>query len=741
MNLQLGHERPTHGCREFRRTALFNGLVTVVLAFVASGSLAGELSYPVAPVGDVVDRYHGVEVADPWRWLEEVDSAETRRWVEANQQLTENYLEALPGRETLQKRLEEIWDLPKYGLPQTVGSTRYYEVNDGLQPQPILYREQIGSGQRVPLLDISRLSEDGTTALKSWRVSPDGQFLAYGYTEAGEDWTHIRIRDIRTGEDLEDKLSNIKFSNIAWTKNSQGFIYARFPERRGTFGDLENQALYFHRVGTAQAEDVLVFSNAAKPRHNYWASIDRSGRWMLVSVFKGASDNNALVVRDLRDPADPRLLGPNRVLVRDYNSQNTPIGIRGNVLYVLSTQGASRGAVRAIDLGRSHSSWQTVVAETEDTLRDAELVGDVVVTHHLRMAASVLTAWSLEGQRVASLTPPDMGAVDLMSGDDNHGVLFFSWSSTVAPVAVWYADLRAQKSEPWRAPHDVVAGDRFVTEQHFARSKDGTQVPYFLAREKSAQPNRSRPTWLYGYGGFNIPTQPEYRVYAPLWLEAGGIFVIANMRGGGEFGESWHEAGTKLQKQNVFDDFIAVAEDLIAKGWTSPEQLAIHGRSNGGLLVGAVTNQRPDLFGAAMPGVGVMDMLRFHKFTIGWAWTGDYGSSDDPQQFAALRKFSPVHNVAVGQDYPPVMAYTADHDDRVVPGHSFKYAAALQNTETGSKPTLIRIESQGGHGTGKPTSAQIAEARDLLLFAGHHTGINWGVERSGSTPWSRLTGR
>lgn len=718
---------------------------------MAPAAFAADWKYPEAPQGTVIDNYHGTKVADPWRWLEDVDSAETRRWVEANQQLTEGYLAALPGRDTLQKRLESIWELPRFGLPQTVRGNRYYTINDGLHPQPVLYREKTGSQLREPVLDIGSFSEDGTTALKSWKVSPNGRYLAYGYTQAGEDWTQIRIRDLETGRDLDEVLGDIKFSNIAWTKNSRGFIYSRFPKREGTFGELENQALYFHTIGRSQNSDVRIFSNVAKPRHNYWANIDDSGRWMIVSVYKGASDNNALLVRDLQNPNDPRLIGPNRVLVRRYDSQNAPIGVRGNVLYALSTHGAERGSIRAIDLAQPNSRWQTIVAETDDTLRDAVLVGDVIVTHHLRKAASVLSSWSTKGEPLASLTPSTQGAVDNLTGDDDGLQLFFSWSSTVEPSAVWVADLASGASVPWRAPKAVVDKDRFVTEQHFAQSQDGTKVPYFLTREKSAQPrsasgpishlSRTRPAWLYGYGGFNIPTQPEYRVYAPLWLQAGGVFVVANLRGGGEFGEAWHQAGTKLKKQNVFDDFIAVAEDLIAKGWTTPEQLAIHGRSNGGLLVGAVTNQRPELFAAAMPGVGVMDMLRFHKFTIGWAWTGDYGSSDDPQQFRALQKISPVHNVAEGMHYPPVMVYTADHDDRVVPGHSFKYAAALQNTNTGPNPTLIRIESQGGHGSGKPTSAQIAEARDLLLFAGHHTGIDWiSVSPESSTPWSRLVG-
>ncbi len=703
---------------------------------------AAALEYPPAPTAKVEDIYHGIAVADPYRPLEDVDSAETRAWVEANQALTENYLQSLPGRDRLQRRLEQIWNLPRFGLPQTVGEQRYFLINDGLQPQPVLYREPVNGQARVPLLDINTLSADGTTALKSWQVSPTGEYLAYGVTEAGEDWTRIRVRDLRTGQDGMDLLKDIKFSNIAWTHNGRGFFYSRFPQRGGTFDTLADQSLWYHQVGTPQSADVMVFANPQQPRHNYWAEVDDSGRWLTVAVYEGASDKNRLWVRDLKNPKDPVLLGKDRMLVRDFSSQNAPIGVLDDVLYVLTTENAPRGAIRAINLLDPKSSWITIVEESEDTLRDAAIIGGSVVTHHLRSAASVINSWSPIGEPQYALTPPGMGAIGGIRGSSKRREVFFTRSGTVEPEAVWRGDLSTGSSAPWHAPKSVINAENFVTEQFYATSRDGTKVPYFLTRDKFAKPDRSRPTWLYGYGGFNIPTKPKYRVYAPLWIEAGGIFVVANMRGGGEFGEAWHAAGTKLQKQNVFDDFIAVAEDLIAKGWTTPKQLAIHGRSNGGLLVGAVTNQRPDLFGAALPGVGVMDMLRFHKFTIGWAWTGDYGSSDDAKQFMALVQYSPVHNVAAGKTYPPIMVYTADHDDRVVPGHSFKYAAALQNTDTGPAPTLIRIESHGGHGSGKPTAAQIAEARDLLLFAGYHTGIRWnrGATAVGSR-LDRLTGK
>lgn len=699
------------------------GLIS--LHFFSASTAAEALSYPSAPTANVVDTYHGKKVADPYRPLEDVDSARTRAWVEANQAIADEYLRSLPGRDILQSRLEEIWDQPRYGVPDTVAGWRYFTRNDGLQAQSVLYREPLSGGPREVVLDVNQLSEDGTTALKSWEVSPDGRYLAYGVTEAGEDWTQIRVRDVARGTDQTQTLGDIKFSSIAWTANGKGFFYARYPRKEGTFDNLQGQTIWYHRVGTEQATDVRVFHHPEKPKRNYWVQVDDSGRWMLVSVYDGASDRNQLWVRDLGRSGDPQLFGPRRLLVRGFASQNQPIGVLDDVLYVLSTADAPRGQIRAIDLTKPNAQWITIVEQSEDTLRDATVVGGLVVTHHLRKAVSVLKAWSPIGEPQFDLTPPGMAAISAIGGAASRREIFFRRSSPVEPSAIWRADLSTGELQPWQLPQPPVDPTQYETQQLFASSSDGTQIPYFVTHQRGMKPDTARPTWLYGYGGFNIPLQPGYRVHAPLWLDAGGIFVVANLRGGGEFGEAWHRAGTKLQKQNVFDDFIAVAEDLIKRGWTSPQQLAIHGRSNGGLLVGAVTNQRPELFAAALPGVGVMDMLRFHKFTIGWAWTGDYGSSDKAEEFRALHAYSPLHNVAAGKRYPPVLVYTADHDDRVVPGHSFKYAATLQNTDTGPNPTLIRIETQGGHGSGKPTAAQIAETRDLLLFSAFHTGLEW----------------
>lgn len=702
--------------------------------------------YPPAPRADVVDVYHGERVADPFRPLEDVDAADTRAWVEANQRLTGAYLAQLPGQARLQSALERIWNQPRYGLPQTVGAVRYLLINDGLQPQPVLYRQPLQADAAAPavVLDINALSADGTTALKAWRVSPDGRYLAYGLAEAGQDWTRIHVRDLRTGQDLPQVLSDIKYSNISWTHDSGGFFYARYPRREGTFDTIEGQSLWYHRVGTAQTADVRVYADPEQPRQNYRVQVDDSGRWLLIAVYAGSSNRNALWVQDLRNPRDPQLIGGRRQLINDFAYRRTPIGVLDDVLYVHSTANAERGRVRALDLSRPGAQWITVVPEMDATLVDAALVDGIVITHHLRNAVSELKSWSPIGEPQFDLTPPGLGAISGLRGAKDRRELFFQRSSPVEPRAVWRADLTSGEVAPWRAPQSPVVAADFVTEQHFATSRDGTRVPYFLSYRRGLSAEKTHPTWLYGYGGFNIPLTPAYRVHAPLWMQAGGVFVVANLRGGGEFGEAWHRAGTLTQKQNVFDDFIAVADDLIARGWTTPKKLAIHGRSNGGLLVGAVTNQRPELFAAAMPGVGVMDMLRFHTFTIGWAWTGDYGSAEDPAEFRALRAYSPLHNIRAGVNYPPVLVYTADHDDRVVPGHSFKYAAALQNADTGPHPTLLRIESRGGHGAGKPTAAQIAEARDLLLFAGYHTGLDWQrLPQAGGTAgdWQRLIGK
>ncbi|MGB1558252.1 MAG: prolyl oligopeptidase family serine peptidase, partial [Oceanococcaceae bacterium] len=667
------------------------------------------------------------------------DASNTRRWVEAQQALADRYLAGLPGRRQVEQRLQQILQAPSWDSPATIGQHRYLSYHDGQSPQPVLLQESLDGSQSRVVLDVNTLSADGTTALKVWVVSPKGHYLAYGVTQAGEDWTQIRIRRLQDGVELSDSLRFVKFSNIAWTKDEAGFFYSRYPDREGTFDTLSGQAVWYHRVGTPQSADIRVYQDANKPLWNYWAEVDDSGRWLLLSVREGATDANRLVVRDLGRPLEPALFGPTRVLVADFAYRREPIGVLEDVLYVHSTANAPKGRVRAIDLGMRNARWMTVVPESEDTLERAILAGGSLVTQHLADASARLRQWSPLGEPQGDLTPEGLGAIEGLSGSLERRELFFERSSSVEPRSIWKAELGSGEVSPWRGAAPVLDPALVVTERLQATSKDGTQVPYFLTRLRTAKADRSRPAWLYGYGGFNIPVLPEFRSYTPLWVENGGIFVVANLRGGGEFGEAWHKAGTKLQKQNVFDDFIAVAEDLIARGWTSPEHLAIHGRSNGGLLVGAVTNQRPELFAAAMPGVGVMDMLRFHKFTIGWAWTVDYGSSDNPEEFRALRAFSPYHNVRSGVEYPAVLGYTADHDDRVVPGHSFKYMAALQAADTGSAPKLLRIESQGGHGAGKPMAAKLAEARDLLLFAAHHTGLRWSTG-DGSTRWSRLVG-
>lgn len=728
--------QPARGGAAWRVRPLAAGLLALPLW--ATPALA--LDYPEAPRGDVVDDYHGTAVADPYRWLEDTDSAQTRAWVQAQQALAADYLEELPGRAAVESQLRQIWDRPRQGLPQTVAERRYFLFNDGLLPQPLLLVEPVGGGAREVVLDINRKSADGGVALKRWRVDPHGRYLAYGLTEAGEDWTRIRIRDLASGRDLGEELRHVKFSNIAWTADGEGFFYSRYPAREGTFDALADQAVWYHRVGSPQSADVRVYANPKQPQHGYWAEVDASGRWLLISVREGASDANRLLLRDLRDGQDPELFGPTRTLVGSFAHRQEPIGVLDDELYVITTADAPRGRVRALLLTDPRAQWVEVVPQSQDTLQNAVLAGGLLIVHTLRDAASQLAAYTPIGEPRFDLTPPGLAVIDGLAAEAGRREVFYRRSALVEPDAVWRADLASGDSGAWQqATFDFPVAD-FVTERLQATSADGTPVPYFLARARTAQPDQPRPTWLYGYGGFNIPITPEFRVTAPLWLRAGGIYVLANLRGGGEFGKAWHEAGTKQNKQRVFDDFIAVAEDLIARGWASPDTLAIHGRSNGGLLVGAVVNQRPELYGAALAGVGVMDMLRFHRFTIGWAWTGDYGSSEDPAQFRALRAYSPYHNVRGGRDYPPLLAYTADHDDRVVPGHSYKYMAALQHADTGAAPKLLRIESRGGHGAGKPTAARIAEARDLLLFAGYHTGLEWPRTAS-QTRWQRLTGR
>lgn len=713
-------------------------LKTVSIAAVAVCASVGSLSaqsdskikYPETRKGDQVDDYHGTSVADPYRWLEDTDSPETRAWINAQNEITSKFLSSIPQRDAIRSHLDSLWDFEKYSTPSKRGGKYFYTYNSGLLNQSVLYVQDNRQATPRVLLDPNALAADGTVALSGYAPSPNGRYLAYSVAVAGSDWNEVRIRDVETGADLADTVSWIKFSSPSWTKDEKGFLYARYQEPKSDRALQEvvrDQKIYYHVVGTSQAEDVLVHERSDRPDWIWSNRVTNDGRYLILSAYQGSDPTNRVFYIDLKDPDNPQFDGPVVELLGAGDATYDFVGNLGSIFYFRTDNGAPKGRIVAIDVNNSAPShWHTVVAESEDALSGATVIAGHLFTVSLHDAYSVVHYYKMpaaEGVSVSSsfgpkqnLELPSIGSLAGLSGQPDDDEIFYGFMSYLSPVSIYEYDVKAGKSTVFRAPELGFNPDDYETKQVFYNSKDGTRIPMFITMKKGTVLDGANPTILYGYGGFNISLTPSFNARTIVWLEMGGIYAVANMRGGGEYGTDWHRAGTRERKQNVFDDFIAAAEYLIDNKYTSTPRLAINGGSNGGLLVGAVVNQRPDLFGAAIPEVGVMDMLRFQKFTIGWAWTSDYGSSDDPEQFKTLYRYSPLHNLRAGTKYPPVLVMTADHDDRVVPGHSFKYAAALQAAQGGDAPALIRIETKAGHGAGKPTSKQIDEAADRFAF-------------------------
>ncbi|HEX6940548.1 MAG TPA: prolyl oligopeptidase family serine peptidase [Longimicrobiales bacterium] len=714
-------------------------------ALAAPGAASAQtIRYPATKKVDVVDDYHGTKVADPYRWLEDTNAAETAAWVAAQNEVTFGYLAQIPEREAIRNRLTDLWNYPKYGTPFRDGGRIFHFKNDGLQNQSVLYvQESLDDEPRV-LLDPNTLSADGTVALTTLDVSDDGRWLGYGTAAAGSDWQEFHVRDIRTGRDLPDRIRWVKFSGLSWTKDGKGFFYARYDEPdegEALLAANLNQKLYYHVVGTPQSADRLIYARPDQPEWGFNAEVSDDGRFVLLYVWHGTDPRNRLYYIDLGDPAAPDLSAPVVPLLDDFDASYAVIGVvaagadadgvggagraagadeaeRGPVFYVMTNKDAPRQKIVAIDpRDPAPSRWRTIIPEREEMLQGARIIGGRVVAEYLADASSRIRLFSLSGEPLGEVPLPTIGTVGSISGRPEDTEMFYAFTSFLYPTTIFRYDLETGENTVFRAPE--IAGfdpDRYETKQVFYTSKDGTRVPMFITHRKGIPLDGGNPTYLYGYGGFNISMTPSFSVTNLVWLEMGGVYAMPNLRGGGEYGEEWHRAGTKQHKQNVFDDFIAAAEYLIREGYTSPSKLAIGGGSNGGLLVGAAMTQRPDLFAVAHPAVGVMDMLRFHKFTIGWAWVSDYGSADDPEMFPYLLAYSPYHNLKPGTCYPATLVTTADHDDRVVPGHSFKFAARLQEVQSCDRPTLIRIETRAGHGGGKPTSKLIEEAADVLAF-------------------------
>lgn len=686
----------------------------------AWGQREAVLRYPETRKVEVVEDYHGVSVTDPYRWLEDDvrQSKDVAAWVEAQNKVTFAYLESIPQREAIRRRLTDLWNYEKMSAPVKVGGRYFFTRNDGLQNQSVLYvREQLEGPARL-LLDPNTWSKDGTVAIAGTALSDDGRYLAYGVAEAGSDWTTWKVLDVDSGKMFPDELKWIKFSGASWTADGKGFFYSRFPEPPpgAAFQGLNlNMKLYYHRLGTPQSEDVLVYHRPDQPRWGINATVTEDGRYLIISVNDGTTSRKVRIVyKDLQEP-----YGLPVELIDNHDNKYFFIGNDGPVFYFLTDYNAQKYQVIAIDTRKPEKkNWKTLIPETADTLTDVNLVGNVFICIYLKDARTQVKIHDLEGRFIREVDLPGIGTASGFSGKRSDTITFYTFSSFATPPSIYsYNILTGESRLYWRAKVKFNPDD-YEVKQVFYTSKDGTRIPMFISHKKGIKLDGNNPTLLYGYGGFNIPLTPAFSVSRLQWMEMGGVFAVANIRGGGEYGEAWHRAGTRLQKQNVFDDFIAAAEYLIREKYTRPEKLAIQGGSNGGLLVGACMTQRPDLFGACLPAVGVMDMLRFHKFTAGRYWVDDYGSSDNPQEFRELYRYSPYHALLRNgpRRYPATLVTTADTDDRVVPGHSFKFAAALQAMQTGPAPVLIRIETKAGHGAGKPTSKMIEEIADQWAF-------------------------
>src|SRR5574341_597560 len=686
-----------------------------------STTLASQaLRYPAARRADVLDDYFGTKVPDPYRWLEDVDSPETRSWVEAENRVTCGFLEQIPERDAIRQRLTRAWNYARYGPPFRKGGRYFFFKNDGLQNQAVLYQQATLDAEPQVLLDPNTLSADGTVALSVTEVSEDGRYLCYGTAASGSDWNEFRVRDVATGRDLSDHLRWVKFSGASWTHDGKGFFYSRYPEPEG--GNVllavnRNQKLYYHRLGTDQSEDRLVYERPDQPDWGISAQVTRDGRYLILVLWLGTDRRNRLYYTDLQSATAPRSDGPVVPLLDKFYAAYSFIGNDGPVFYVATDLDAPRQRVVAIDTrDPDPARWRPVIPQDTDVLESVTLVNNSFVTTYLHDAHSRLRTFGLDGRPRADLALPTLGSVGGISGERDDTEMFYAFTSFLYPTTIFRHDFTTGRTTVFKQPALDFDPSRYETRQVFYTSKDGTRVPMFLTHKKGLPRDGSNPTYLYGYGGFNINQTPAFSVGILVWLELGGVFAEPNLRGGAEYGEEWHQAGMLERKQNVFDDFIAAAEYLIAEKITSPAKLAIGGGSNGGLLVGAAMTQRPELFGAAVPAVGVMDMLRFHRFTIGWAWGTEYGAADSVAQFPYLYKYSPYHNLRPGTRYPATLVTTADHDDRVVPGHSFKFAAALQAAQAGPTPVLLRIETKAGHGAGKPTGKIIEEQADRWAF-------------------------
>lgn len=679
------------------------------------------LSYPNTKKTDSVDTYFGNKISDPYRWLEDDKSAETGEWVKAQNKVTFDYLATIPFRDKIKNRLTQIWNFEKRTTPFKKGKNYFFYKNDGIQNQSVLYVQEGLAGTPKMLLDPNALAADGTVSLGGLSISKDGKYLGYSINRAGSDWSEIYVMEIESGKKLADEIKWVKFSDIAW--KGDGFFYSAYDAPKGG-SELSNKneyhKVFYHKLGDSQSKDALIFEDKSNPLRNFSAGITEDKN-ILILYGSESTSGTSLAVKDLRKPNAPFVW-----LVKNFENNYGVVHSEGNKLYVITDKGAPKYQLLEIDItGKpDYENWKKIIPESTDLLESVSLCNGKLVAKYLKDVTTRLYVYSMDGKKESEIQLPGICKVDAFDSDKDDSLAFFSYNTFTAPASIYKYNIVTNKMEIWFKPTIDFKSDDYETKQVFYTSKDGTKIPMFITHKKGIKLDGTNPCFLFGYGGFNSYYSPEFRIDRAVFLENGGIYAIPGLRGGGDYGEDWHKAGTKCQKQNVFDDFIAAAEYLVKEKYTSHDKLAIHGRSNGGLLVGAVMTQRPDIAKVAIPTVGVLDMLRYHKFTIGWAWASDYGTSENKEEFDCLIKYSPLHNIKE-VEYPATLVTTGDHDDRVVPAHSFKFIATLQEKQKGANPVLVRIDTNAGHGAGKPTTKQIEEYSDIWSFVFHNLGMNY----------------
>lgn len=684
-----------------------------------SGSKIPAVTYPETRKTDTVDDYFGTKVADPYRWLEDDNSEETKNWVKAQNKVTFGYLEQIASRNKIKERLTKIWNFEKMSTPYKKGKYYIYSQNNGIQNQGVMYYRDGLNGTPKVLLDPNTLSTDGTVSLSGTSISHDGKYMAYGTSKSGSDWVEYDVLEIETGKKLTDHIRWVKFSGVSW--QGDGFYYSRYDAPKGSELSAKNEfhKVYFHKVGTSQDEDKLIYNDTDHPNRNFGADVTDDQQWLLVYTTESTS-GNALMAMNLAKPNSPM-----QVIVDNFDNDYGVLDVVGSKMLVRTNKDAPRYRLVEIDINNpAPENWKEIIPQQKELLEETALAGDKIVVTYLVDVKTKVFIYDRNGNREGEIPMPGIVNCNSLSGSKKDSLLFYNVVSYTAPASVYKYNVLTKTTALYQKPNIDFNSDDYETKQVFFPSKDGTKIPMFITHKKGIKLDGTNPCFLFGYGGFNISYTPEFRIDRAVFLEAGGVYAVANMRGGGEYGEEWHKAGTKCQKQNVFDDYIAAAEYLVKENYTNKDKLAIHGRSNGGLLIGAVMTQRPDLCKVCIPQVGVLDMLRYHRFTIGRAWSTDYGLSENQDEFKCLYAYSPLHNVKK-VEYPATLIVTGDHDDRVVPAHSFKFAATLQANQQGKNPVLIRIDTNGGHGSGKPTMQQIEEYSDIWAFVFENLGVKY----------------